>query len=101
MELSKKIASNAPHEELFDKDGNELEGPYKKITAKHPCVTLYNNKRQRLPGKYANIISDIPNEEVFDKNGNKLDGIFLKQNEDETPYVEGYDASGKKIRWYI
>ena len=93
----KKLISNAPHEDLYDKDGNILETPYKKILAKNPCIVLYNKKGDKLDGKYVNIISDIPNEEVYDKNGNLLEGLFVKDNDDETPYIKAYDKSGKKL----
>ena len=92
----KKVLSNAPYEEVYDKFGNKLDHRFKQSNSYVPHWRLYDKNGKKLDGAYVNLVSDIPNEQVFDKNGNKLDGLF-KRVDDDTPYIEAYNQNGNKL----
>ena len=39
---------------------------------------LFDNRGNKLDGKYANTVTDMPFDEVYDKDGNKIFGMLRK-----------------------
>ena len=52
---------------------------YKKLTSDAPGTDIFDKNGDKLDGKYINIISGFPTEQLYDKNGNKVDDGILEK----------------------
>ena len=86
-----------PNEEVFDENGNKLDGTYKKDIPVLTGDELYDDKGNKLEGNFKKIVSNKdPNEEKFDEKGNKLDDAYKKIS-DIIPNTEAFDKNGEKL----
>ena len=55
---------------LINMEINQIK--YKKVDSEGPSFELYDKNKNRLDGTYKKLIDDNPNSEIFDKKGNKI-----------------------------
>ena len=60
----KKVDSEGPSIELYDKNKNKLDEIYKKIIDDNPNSEIFDKKGNKLNKNYRKVLSDIPGEEL-------------------------------------
>ena len=76
-----------------------MDGLYKKKIGDSPKEDLYDKNGNQLDNNYRKVISDALEEELFDKNGNKLDGKYI--NTVQIYQLKIYMIKMEKSRWNI
>ena len=78
-------------EDLFDNRGNKLDGKYKKVVGDSIPEEVFDKLGNN--GNYRKVLIDLPAEELFDKNGEKFEDNYIDLVIEE----EYYDKNGNKV----
>ena len=86
---------------LINMEINQIK--YKKVDSERPNIELYDKNKNKLDGTFKKIIDDNPNSEIFDKKGNKLHKNFRKVLSDIPEEQLSWRVKQKKnpSRWFI
>ena len=93
--IYRKVESDLPGINAYDKNKNKLDDCYVNIISSLPMEQIFDKNSNKKHALYKKIEPDMPIEEAFDKLGNRLFGSYKKAADNE-PGLEIYDNFGNK-----
>ena len=88
------------HFYLKQKLNNYLDKCFRKLESDIPTEEAYDKNGNKLKNWFVGLLASIPTEQFYEQNGNKFDGIYAKGDPENTPF-DIYDNFGNKLGKYI